>query len=262
LFLFIDATILDLLNDDFTSKISLKVKKPAGPVSITLETERTSGGALSSKVAGKFAYAGLSFDKVQFKPDGTYVLETSMKPASGINVAFKGSKGADLCVDYSTGKFVTNSIFDVKDMSKFTTAATASVAPGINVGGNMIYALGEKAGFSAFNLGANYSKGPLFASITSQEKVSSFKLGIKYVVNSETSIASSTTHSADKPFGDFVIGGQYKAAYGTIKAKAGNDGVLSACVVKEVAPKVTVTASGSAPASNISAFKYGFGIVM
>merc|ERR1712228_71922 len=145
------------------------------------------------------------------------------------------------------------------DMSKFSTAATASLAPGINVGGNMKYALGGKAGFSAFNFGANYSKGPLFASILSENKVSSFKLGIKYDVNSETSIASSTTHSAEKPLDAFTIGGQYKAANGTIKAKVGSDGILSACVIKEVAPKVTVTASGSAPAKDISAFKYGVG---
>lgn len=252
----------DLLNDDFSSKISLKLKKPAGPVSVTLETERGTGGALSAKVAGKFAYAGLSFDKVQFKPDGTYVLETSMNPAPGANVAFKGSKGADLCVDYSTGKFVTNSVFDVKDMKKISTAATAALAPGIYCGGNMTYSLGEKSGMSAYNFGASYSKGPLFTSITSENKISSFNLGIKYDVNAETSIASFSSHSSEKPLDAFTIGGQYKAGFGTIKAKVGSDGLLSACLIKEVAPKVTVTASAFAPAKDLSAFKYGVGIVM
>lgn len=252
----------DLLNDDFTSKVSLKVKKNAGPVAVTLESERGSGGAIDAKVATKFAYAGLSFDKVQFKPDGTYVLETSMTPLDGSKVSFKGSKGADLCLDYKTGRFVTNTVIDVKDMAKFSTAATANLAPGIFVGGNMTYATGDKAGFSAFNIGANYSKGPLFTHITSTNKVSSFNLGIKYDVNPTVSIASSTTHSVAKPLDTFSVGGLYKASFGTVKAKVGCDGVVSACLIKEIVPKVTLTASGSAPAKDPSAFKYGFGIVM
>lgn len=258
----IEKPLSDLLNDDYTSKVSLKVKKPAGPVTVTLETERSSAGALNAKISTKFAYAGLSFDKIQFKPDGTYAYETSVKPVDGATVSFKGANGADLHIDYCSGKFVTNTVFDVKDMAKVSSAGTANLAPGIFIGGNMTYALGDKAGFSAYNVGANYSKGPLFASLTSTKKVSSFKVGLKYDVNSTTSIASSTTHSADKPFDTFCVGGKHKADFGTVKAKIGCNGVLSACLVKEVAPKVTLTASGSAPATDISAFKYGIGIVM
>lgn len=252
----------DLLSDDYTSKVTLKCKKAAGPLAVTIETERGSGGSLASKIGTKFSYAGLSFDKLQFKPDGSQVLETSMKPHPGLSVAFKGGKGADLHVDYSTGMFVTNTVIDIKDMSKVSTAATAAVSPGIVIGGDVAYALSGKTGVTGFNVGASYAKGPLFASLTSSSKVSSFDLGLLYKVNSTVSIASSTTHSSAKPIDAITIGGIYKASVGDVKAKFASDGVVSACLIKTVAPKVTLTCSGSAPISDLSNFKYGVGIVM
>lgn len=52
------------------------------------------------------------------------------------------------------------------------------------------------------------------------------------------------------------------ASVGTIKAKVGSNGVTSACIIKEVAPKVNVTASGSISGADFSTFKYGVGITM
>lgn len=250
------------MSDDYTTKVSLKCKKPAGPLAVTIETDRSKDGSLSSKIGTKFTYAGLSFDKVQFKPDGSQVLETSMKPAPGVKVAFKGSKGADLCVDYSVGKIVTNTVLDVKDMSKISSSGTAAVAPGVVLGGSATYALSGKTGITAFNVGANYSSGPLFASVTSSNKVSSFNVGLLYKVNPTLSVASMTTHSSAKPFDRFAVGGLYKASAADIKAKVDCDGVISAAVVKDIATKVTLTASATAPASDLSSFKYGVGISM
>jgi len=252
----------DLLSDDYTTKVSLKCKKPAGPLAVTIETDRGKDGSLSSKIGTKFTYAGLSFDKVQFKPDGSQVLETSMKPYPGMKVAFKGSKGADLCVDYSVGKIVTNTVLDVKDMSKISSSGTASIAPGVVVGGSATYALSGKTGITAFNVGASYTQGPLFASVTSANKVSSFNVGLLYKVNPTLSIASSTTHSSAKPFDTFSVGGLYKASAADFKGKIDCAGNISAAVITDVAPKVTLTASATAPASDLSNFKYGIGIVM
>jgi len=250
------------LSDDYSSKVTLKCKKAAGPLAVTIETERGSGGSLSSKIGTKFTYAGLSFDKIQFKPDGSQVLETSMKPYPGVSVAFKGGKGADLHVDYSTGMFVTNTIVDVKDMSKVSTSGTAAIAPGVLVGGDVAYALSGKTGVSGFNFGASYSSGPLFANVTSASRVTSFNLGLLYKVNPTLSLASTTTHSAAKPVDVVTVGGIYKASVGDVKAKFGSDGILSASLIKNVAPKVTLTCSGSAPISDLGSFKYGVGIVM
>mmetsp|Transcript_39312 Transcript_39312/g.80190 ORF Transcript_39312/g.80190 Transcript_39312/m.80190 type:complete len:265 (-) Transcript_39312:338-1132(-) len=252
----------DLLNEDYTTKVSLKCKKAAGPVAVTLETNRGSGGALSSKIGGKFAYAGLSFDKVQLTADGGSVLETSLVPASGVKVSFKGNKGADLGIDYTKGSLVATGKLDVKDMSKFSTSACMGLSSGVTLGGDATYAMSGKTGISAFNVGASYSSGPLFANVTSASKMSQFNVGMSYKVNSDLTIASSSTHTSEKPCEVVAVGGAYKAPFGDIKAKVGSGGIISACLIKEVAPKVTVTASGTVAASDLSSFKYGVGIVM
>jgi len=256
----------DLLGDDYTSNVTLKAKGKAGPIGVTIETDRSPAGTLSSKIGGKFSYAGLNFDKVQVKADGSNVLETSLVPCSGCKVTFKANKGADLGVEYTAGSITTTGSLDVLNMSKLSTSAICvSVAPGINLGGDLSYNIsGEKAGLSSYNVGASYTSGPLFASVTSASKLSQFNIGVMYKVNSDLSLASSTTHSADKSCDVLAVGGTYTGlgSLGTIKAKVGSNGVTSACLVKEIASKVNLTASGSVNGSDFSTFKYGFGVTM
>ena len=253
---------VDLLSDDFTSSISLKCKKNAGPVAVTIETERGSGGALSSKVGSKFSYAGLSFDKIQMKADGGHVLETSLKVAPGVSVAFKGNKGADVCVDYTNGNIFATGMLDVKDMSKISTSACLGLASGMKVGGDLTYGLSGKTGVTAFNVGGSYATGPIFASLTTSSKFSQFNIGLLYKVNNDLSLASQTSHSSAKACDVLSVGGSYKVpSVGTMKAKLGSDGIVSACLIREVASKVTVTGSVSINTSGDN-FKYGVGIVM
>jgi voltage-dependent anion channel protein 2 len=254
----------DLLSDDYTSSITLKAKVKAGPIGITIETDRSAAGALSSKVGGKFSYAGLNFDKIQAKPDGSHVLETSLVPLPGCKLTFKANKGADLGVEYTAGTTKTTASLDVLNMSKFSKSFCIGVAPGINVGGNLSYNIsGDKAGLSSYNCGASYATGPLSASVTSASKFSQFNVGVLYKVNNELSLASMTTHSSGKALNLVAIGGAYTGgSVGTIKAKIGSDGIASACVITEVAPKVNLTASGSVNGADLSTFKYGIGITM
>lgn len=250
------------MSDDFTSSISLKCKKNAGPVAVTIETERGSGGALSSKVGSKFSYAGLSFDKIQMKADGGHVLETSLKVAPGVSVAFKGNKGADVCVDYTNGNIFATGMLDVKDMSKISTSACLGLASGMKVGGDLTYGLSGKTGVTAFNVGGSYATGPIFASLTTSSKFSQFNIGLLYKVNNDLSLASQTSHSSAKACDVLSVGGSYKVpSVGTMKAKLGSDGIVSACLIREVASKVTVTGSVSINTSGDN-FKYGVGIVM
>ena len=109
------------------------------------------------------------------------------------------------------------------------------------VGGDVSYALSGKTGVTAFNVAASYTKGPLVAAVTSANKVSSFSLGLMYDVNSTLTVASTSTHSADKPIDGVTVGGLYKANIGDIKAKYSGSGVVSAALVKTVAPKVTLS---------------------
>jgi len=253
---------VDLLNEDYTSKVSLKCKKAAGIASVTIETERGSGGALSSKVGTKFSYAGLSFDKVQLKADGGQVLETSLVPASGVKLSFKGNKGADLGINYTNGNFIATGSLDVKEMSKFSSSACVGLSSGITVGGNATYSMAGTTGISAFNVGTSYSSGPLFASVSTASKLSQVNIDLMYKVNGDLSLASSTTHSAAKTCDVLAVGGAYKASFGTIKAKVAGDGVVSACCMTTAAPGVSVTASASASPSDLSTFKYGLGFTI
>merc|ERR1712157_281352 len=96
-------------------------------------------------------------------------------------------------------------------------------------GGNLAYNLsGDKSGVAGYNLGA------------------------------------SSTHSSSKPVDMLAIGGSYSGLsnVGTFKAKVGSNGVTSACIVREIAPKVNLTVSGSISGADVSTFKYGVGITM
>jgi voltage-dependent anion channel protein 2 len=251
------------LTDDFTSSISLKCKKNAGPVGVTIETERGKDGSLASKIGTKFKYAGLSFDKLQCKADGSYVLETSLAVAPGTTVAFKGSKGADVCVDYTNGNLFFTGVLDVKDMSKFNGSGSIALASGMKLGADLTYGLSTGAtGITAVNAGGSYASGPLFASVTTTSKFSSLDVGLLYKVSPELTLASQTSHSSAKPLSIVSIGGAFQdSKNGTIKAKIGSDGVVHACLTREMAPAVTVTGSVSMTTSGQN-LKYGIGITM
>lgn len=229
-------------------------------MAVTLETERGAGGALSSKIGTKFAYAGFSVDKGQIKADGGQVLETSVKPYPGFTLGFKASKGADLCLDYTQGTFFATSVLDVMDTSKVSASASYGLSSGFTFGGSAIYGLAGKTGFTAYDMGMKYSQGPLLASVTTSAKLSSFNLDLLYKVNDDITLASQTTHSSAKSVDVLAIGGLYKAKFGIVKAKIGSNGILSTALIKEIAPKVIVKASGSVSTSDFSNFKTGLGI--
>ena len=246
------------MNDDFTSKYVLKAKKAAGPVTFTIETEQDKSGALSSKIGTKYAFSNFSLDKGQLKADGSRILETSFKVSPDVKVSFKGGKGADLCVDYAKGSLYATGVVDVMDMSKISSSVCMGLASGVKVGADATYALSGSAGLAGFNVGASYSTGPLFASVTATSK-SKVNLGLLYKVNPDLTLASSTTHASDKLCVVQGVGGAYKLPnVGTIKAKYDSNHVLSACLTREVVPKVTLTASGSVAIGDLSTFKPGF----
>jgi len=253
----------DLLTDDYSTSQTLKCKKSAGPVAVTIETGRGEGGALTSKIGTKFSYGKLSIDKLQATASGGQVLETSLKVAPNVKVSFKSGKGADLGIDYTQGNLYATGVLDVVEMSKFSTSACVSLPSGIKAGADATYGLSGKTGVTAFNVGASYATGSLFGVVTSVNKFSSVNLGLLYKVNPLITVATMSSHSADNAVNLAAVGGTYKADFGTVKAKYTVGGIVCASLIKEVAPKVTLTASGSASASDpASTFKYGLGITM
>jgi len=252
----------DLLNDDYTSKFVLKAKKPAGPVTVTIETEQDKSGALTSKVGTKFSYAKFNVDKGQLKADGGRVLETSLAVSPDLKLSFKTSKGADLGFEYQKGSLAATGTLDVVGLSKISSSACYGLPSGLIVGADATYTLADNKGLTAFNYGFAYGSGPVTASITGTSKTT-FNIGLLYKVNADLSLASETSHSQDKLCNVSAIGAAYKVpTLGTLKAKMGSDGILNACLVTEVVPKVTVVASGSVNPSDLSTFKPGFQINM
>jgi len=253
----------DLLNDDYSSKQSLKCKKNAGPVAVTIETDRGEGGALTSKIGTKFSYGKLSIDKLQATANGGQVLETSLKFAPNMKVYFKSGKGADLGLDYTKGNFFATGVLDVVEMSKFSTSACVCLPSGIKAGADATYGLSGKTGVIGLNVGASYATGSLFGVVTSVNKFSSVNLGLLYKVNNQFTVGTLSSHSGENPVNLTAFGGLYKADFGVVRAKYTAGGIISASLVKELAPKLTLTASGSASASDpTSTFKYGLGITM
>jgi len=252
--------VTSLLNDDYVSKVGLKAKTDAGPVNVTIETDAGKDGSLTSKISSKFSYASFNVDKLQTAADGSRTLETSLKLSPEIKFSFKASKGADLGVDYVKGNLYATGTLDVMDMSKLSSSACLVLASGIKVGGDATYSL-TGAGLTNFGVGGSFTtnNGRCFGAVTATSKLSKYNLSLLYKVSPELSIASSTTHSSSKACEVMAIGGSYKAeGLGTIKAKMASNQVFHACLIREVAPKVTVTACGSVTGSDMSTFKPGF----
>jgi voltage-dependent anion channel protein 2 len=247
------------LYEDFTSKVLLKSKQNAGQVGVTIETEQVAKGALAPKISLKFNQGNFSVDKAQITADGGRVFESSLKLSPDVKLYFKASKGADLLVDYQKGNFFATGSVDVMELSNITSSACVDVGSGIKVGGDVRYNLGTSRSLAGFSIGASYSSGPVLASLTSS-KFEKYNLGLLYKVNGDLSIASQTIHSSSKPFDVVAIGAAYKAPFGLVKAKVGSTGIISACVTREIAPKVSLTASGAVSANDLSTFKPGLSI--
>lgn len=235
---------------------------------MTIETERTSAGALTSKIGTKFSYAKFTVDKGQLTADGGKVLETSLKLTDDVKLSFKAGKGADLLVDYTKGNFYATGSVDVLDVSNVTASVCLGLPHGFKVGGDAVYNLknttSKSLGLGAVNVGASYATGPFSAAVTSTTQFSSVNLGLVYKVNKDLLFASQSIHSSSKIMDLVAVGGAYTVPnkVGTIKAKVGSNGVLSACFIREIAPKVLLTASGTMSATDVSTFKPGLGITM
>lgn len=256
---------VDILVEDYTSKFTLKCKKDAGPVTVTIETEQGSAGALTSKVGTKFNYAKFNVDKGQLTADGGKVLETSLAVTDDVKLTFKAGKGADLGFDYVKGNFYATGSADVMEMSNVAASACFGMAKyGIKIGGEARYNLkGSTTGLTGMNVGASYATGPVFASVTTSSSFAAYNVGLVYKVNNDLSFASQTVHTSSKMCDVLAIGGTFNAPkVGLLKAKVGSNGVVSACIIREIAPKVMLTASGTMSAKDVSTFKPGLGITM
>lgn len=257
----------DALKDDYTPKIFTKIKTKAGSVGVTAETERKTKNestSLLSKLAFKWAGpSGFSLDKLTLKPDGSHSLETSLTGiAPGLKFTFAGDdkEQGDLGFEYKTSSVAVTGECDI--ILGSSASASACLTKGdINVGASGKFDI-KKSSLSAYSLGGSYAVGPLFASVTTK-KLSSANLGFLYKVNSDLSIATSSSHSASSPLSSLTLGMIYAAPVALIKAKVTSDGIIEAAAVKDIAKKVTINPAIKVAAKNpTETFSYGLGVTM
>jgi len=265
LFSKISAPSDDFFGDDYTKKVTCKIKTKAGPVGVTSETERKTKGSTSllSKLSFKWAAgSGFSIDKLQMKPDGSHVMETSLTGvAPGLKFTFKGddAQNGDLGVEYTKGAIGMTAEMDIIELKQVAASLAASKGD-LAFGGSATYKIAGGS-LDKYSVGASYSSGPLFASVMS-DKLSSVDLGLKYKVNSDLVVGTSSTHSASAPLGAMTAGASFNAPFGIVKGKATSDGVISAVLVKEVAKKVTITPAVQVKASDFANATWGLGVTM
>jgi hypothetical protein len=263
----ISSPVDDVIGDDYTTKVTTKMKTKAGPCTVTSETERVSkdGVSLLSKLSLKYAGPnGFSLDKFQMKPKGEAVVETSLTDKDrGLKYTFKGdiSKKGDLGVEYTKGMLGLTATMDLFEQKKFSTTALVS-QNAFAVGGSANLKTSGGVTLDTFSVGASYSTGPFFAALTTT-KLSSATLAVKYEVSDTLKVVTSSEHSASSPLGGVTVGCVYDAkSNGVIKAKCTSGGEVSAVLVKEIAKKVNISPSVTVSNGDVANAKYGIGVVM
>lgn len=270
-FVDINKNANDLLNDDYTDKLSLKCKKAAGPINVTVETCRNpTDGTLTTKLGSKFGVCGLAVDKLQLTQDANGVLESTISPFANTTIGFNGNtQSADVYMQYKQTNMTINGILDVQNFATFQTAASLTCKNNVTLGADAIVDL-NKSCLSRVNLGVNYTKGPLFGSLTtvngvgccSSTNACAANLGLVYQVSPKISIATNTVHACKEPIKCLTVGGIYDVPFAKFKVKANCGGTVSACMMKHVAQDVQLTVSGSVNVSDPSTFKYGLGLTI
>jgi len=259
----------DALNDDYTNKIFAKIKTKAGPVGVTAEVNRQTKDdktSLLSKLAFKWAGpSGFSIDKLTMKPDGHHAMETSISGlAPGLKLTFKGddAEQGDLGVEYNKGAVSATADCDVIMGSQVNGSLCVAAKKNINVGGSATYDI-KGSSLSSFSLGASVTQGNIFAALTTN-KLDKANLGLLYTVNSDLKVATSSSHSADKPLEKLTVGCIFNAQnFGVLKGKFTSDGSIEGALLKDIAPKVSAN-----PSFRISAhkpaetFSYGLGVTI
>lgn len=260
----------DLLNDDYPSSLSLKTKKNAGPLQITIDTTRNpSNGTLSTKLSSKFQMASLNIDKLSLTQDANGVLESTIVPFKNTTLGFNGdSKYANLTLEYKKGNFLTSNILDIQEFQSFKNNTKLSFKSGFSVATNLNVDLGNNK-VSSVNLGANYEKGSWFASLYTVNGIcksndnKSANLGLLYYVNPKVSLASNLNHCYSDCKSDcLTVGGLYKSNVGDIKMKANFCGNMNVSVKREIVQGVNVTASLGGKVNDVGSWKGGLGVTI
>jgi len=260
-----DKTITDLVNDDFDSKFSLKVKS-SGPFNTTITTNTqfcTKSNKLVPKLTTKWVHnSGFTLEKLEFSSDCKATVETSLVGiVPGLKLEFKGneSEKADVSLTYNHTHATATAEVDCNSFSSFKTTVN---------GGNGPYTAGAAADVkivkgsvdsTTFSVGAGYTAKPLFVGLRADKNFSDFSALFSYLINKDITVAGIVNHGSKT---SATLASVYKCNPDTtIKVKATSSGVVSASVKQQFEKKFSVIGSAEVP-SDFNNVKFGLNAIL
>jgi len=258
-----DKSVNDLLNDDFDSKFTLKVKS-AGPFNTTLTTNTqfdTKSNKLVPKLTGKWAQAssGFSVEKLELSADSKTTVEVALSNLTpGLKLEFKGNEAdkADASFNYSIPVATFTGDLDINSFSSFKTSVNGGQGP-FTVGASADLKIAKSSIESTtFSVGAGYTQPKqFFVGLRANKNFADFSALFSYVVNKEVTVAGVVNHGSKGP--SAALATVYKATpETTLKVKANTSGVFSASVKQAFEKKFSVVSSAEIP-SDFGAVKFG-----
>mmetsp|Transcript_8763 Transcript_8763/g.17495 ORF Transcript_8763/g.17495 Transcript_8763/m.17495 type:complete len:279 (+) Transcript_8763:66-902(+) len=264
----LDKDVVDMIEDDFDSKFTLKIKS-AGPCKSTITTnvqfvDKDGKTSLKPKVSVKWPHpSGFTLDKLEFSPDCRMTVETSLTNAlPGLKFDFKGNDAekADLSFKYNLQDMATiTGDFDINSLSRAETTITHGHGAFLaGVSAKFATAKDDSKTATKMTLGAGLSHtvdNVCFTALRAKDNFSNFSLLFSYTQMANIDLAGSINHCAAKT--DATLATAYKVdASTTFKAKATTEGVISASVKKAFEKKFAVTGSVEVPTS-MKSIKWG-----
>jgi len=262
-----DKNVTDVIEDDFDSKFSLKIKS-AGPSSTTITTnvefvDKDGKSSLKPKVALKWPHSsGFTLEKLEFTNDCKMTVETSLTDSlPGLKLEFKGndSEKADLSFKYAIPAATFTGDFDINNLSKAeasVTAGTGAFTGGLNAKFSTSKDDGKNATKVSVGLGlAHTVPNVCFTAVRAKDNFSAFSVLVSYTQHKGLIVAGSADHCAKKTQATLVTSYNVDAST-TFKAKATTEGVFSASLKKSFEKKFNVVGSVEVP-SNLKSVKWG-----
>lgn len=262
-----DKAPADLINDDFDSKFTLKIKS-AGPSGTTVTTntqyvDKDNKQALVPKLSLKWPHAsGFTLEKLEFTPDCKMTVETSLTGAApGLKVEFKGNDGekADLSLTYTLPAATITGDFDINNFSKAETSISTGSGP-ITGGVSAKFTQAKDESGNKLNVSvgvgiAHTVPDVCYASLRAKDNFSAYGLLFSYSHLPKTELAGSVDYSSKGTCG--CVAGSYEVDPSTtVKVKATSEGIFAASLKKSFEKKFAVVGSVEVP-SNLKSLKWG-----
>mmetsp|Transcript_21973 Transcript_21973/g.32031 ORF Transcript_21973/g.32031 Transcript_21973/m.32031 type:complete len:277 (-) Transcript_21973:188-1018(-) len=257
---------LDILDEDFDYKYTLKVKSKAPKgVGLTTTTDYTCNGgkaSLGGKVSLKWAHpSGFAIDKLEMKNSGNVVVETSLTGvAPGLKFEFKGddSNKGDLGAIYKHDLATAAVEFDVAEFSSIKGSVLAGQGPFAG-GASASVSLGDKVDVKSMDFCGSYSVAKeMFAGLHVTNKFKNYALSLAYLAGGKYSLAGVFNFAPEKSTTSLRIGGSYKCNPDTtIKGKVDCNGKVAVSVKQMLSSNCSVNTSVEVPSSDLSAYKLG-----